>query len=144
MKAVATASDGFDWISVNTTFSFSATDTGSGVNATYYRTWHNGTWTNWTVYVSPFKLSGTGLYYIEFYSIDNVGNEEAITNQSHEIDATPPETTKTVNVGTYMYCSDLITDGTEDLNCTVLTISDKYNNTIHCRSITFEEMRVEH
>lgn len=41
-------------------------------------------------YTSNFTLSGEGKYYIEYYSIDNAGNQEGIHNQTHYIDNSEP------------------------------------------------------
>lgn len=134
---------GSEWVSSNTTFSFIVTDNESGVNATYYRIWYNGTWTGWITYTEPFSLSGTGTHYLEYYSVDNVGNEETIHNQTHNVDGTPPETVKIIDYGmaSVIYCSKIYFDGNETLNCTKLIISPEYDIEIHCKSITVQEVQ---
>lgn len=130
---------GVDWISSTTEFSFTATDDYSGVNATYYRTWYNGSWINWTIYTIPFNLNGTGEHYIEYYSVDNAGNSETVHNQTHYLDDSPPETTK--NIGSVLYCSKLYFDGNESLNYTKVVISPIYELEVHCKNLTTEEMQ---
>ena len=95
------------YVTSQTPFNLTAEDAPNGtrltdVNATYYRIWYNGNWTpqpgngigiggNFSLYTGNFTLNqGEGLYYIEFYSDDTLGNEERIHNQSHFVDETPP------------------------------------------------------
>ncbi len=132
-----------EWVSSNTTFTLVATDNESGVDATYYRIWYNGTWTSWITYTLPFTLSGTGMHYLEYYSVDNVGNKETVHNQTHYVDSTPPETEKIIGYGMYtvIYCSKIYFDGNETLNCTKLVISPIYETVIHCKSITAQEVQ---
>ena len=54
----------------------------SGINATMYREWYNGVWTEWKKYTTPFTLEGEGVHYIEYYSMDNLGNAEGINNET--------------------------------------------------------------
>ncbi|MEM2582743.1 MAG: carboxypeptidase-like regulatory domain-containing protein [Candidatus Thermoplasmatota archaeon] len=60
------------WHVTNVTVTLNATDDESGVNATYYRI--NGG--DWIKYTAPFTLSTPGKHKVEYYSIDNEGNEE--------------------------------------------------------------------
>ncbi|MBC7128248.1 MAG: carboxypeptidase regulatory-like domain-containing protein [Thermoplasmatales archaeon] len=60
------------WHVTNVTVTLTATDDESGVNATYYRI-NEG---DWITYTAPFTLSAPGKHTIEYYSIDNEGNEE--------------------------------------------------------------------
>ncbi|MBC7081431.1 MAG: right-handed parallel beta-helix repeat-containing protein [Thermoplasmatales archaeon] len=86
-----------EWITSSTLITLSANDGGTctcGVKATYYRIWHNGSWSNWNTYTSPFTLSEECLHYIEYYSEDNLGNVENVHNQTVYVDNTPPVTTK--------------------------------------------------
>ena len=78
------------WIISSTPINLTAYDNESGVNATYYRIWYNGTWSNWTLYTGNFTLQGECKHYLEYYSIDNAGNVENITNQTHYVDDSPP------------------------------------------------------
>jgi hypothetical protein len=54
------------------TVTLTATDNLSGVKQTFYRI-NNG---EWNLYGEPFLLTGTGDRNLEFYSIDNHGNQE--------------------------------------------------------------------
>ena len=63
-----------------------ATDDLSGVNTTYYRI-NNGTW---EMYTEPFILESDGYYMIEYYSVDNAGNEEEVKSAEIKMDQTPP------------------------------------------------------
>ncbi len=94
------------WVTEETMFTLTATDEGCdeggvGVNATYYRIWYNGSWSNWTVYSQPFYLVGECIHHIEFYSVDNLGNVEMITNQTHYVDITAPVVNKSFDGPTY-------------------------------------------
>lgn len=131
--------NGVDWISPLTNFSFTATDDYSGVNATYYRTWYNGSWSNWTKYTTPFTLNGTGAHYIEYYSVDNAGNKEAVQNQTHYLDDSPPKTTK--NVGSILYCSKIYFDGNESLYYDKVIVSPIYEEEVHCKNLTIGEIQ---
>ncbi|HEC76962.1 MAG TPA: hypothetical protein ENI33_06880, partial [Thermoplasmatales archaeon] len=82
------------YVTSSTQFNLTAVDNpsnGSGVNATYYRIWYNGAWTPWTLYTGNFTLTGECKHYLEFYSVDNAGNAEAVHNQTHYVDDTPPQ-----------------------------------------------------
>lgn len=131
-----------DWISSSTEFSFIVTDSGSGVNATYYRIWFNGSWYNWIVYTGPFTLSGEGMHYLEYYSVDNAGNIEATHNQTHYVDDTPPETEKIIGEAMVVYASLLVIDLQYPavLNCSKLVISPEYDYTIYCGKANIGEM----
>ncbi|QYR22875.1 Ig-like domain repeat protein [Paenibacillus sp. sptzw28] len=67
------------------TVTVTATDERSGVKETYYR-FNQG---EWTKYTSPFPLPVTRNLTLEFYSTDNAGNKESITNDA---DLTAPTT----------------------------------------------------
>jgi len=75
------------WFRSNASVSLSATDAGSGVNATFYRI---GTSGSWSVYSSPFVISSDGNRTVQFYSMDNAGNIESVKNISVRIDRTAP------------------------------------------------------
>ena len=91
-----------EWVSSSTQFNLTAYDNGSGVNHTYYRTWHAGNWTNWIEYVNNFSLHEEGKYYIEFYSIDKAGNVEEINNKTYWLDNSPPVTTLKIGEPKYV------------------------------------------
>ena len=82
-----------EWVRDFTEFNMTATDDDSGVDATYYRVWYLGNWGSWIKYDGNFTLCGNCKHYIEFYSVDNAGNPEAIQNQTHYVDNTMPEQT---------------------------------------------------
>jgi len=54
------------------TVTLNATDTGIGVQVTYYKV-DTG---NYSIYTSPFNITGTGNYTVYYYSVDNLGNTE--------------------------------------------------------------------
>lgn len=92
---------GDKWVTSNSEFHLIATDDLSGVNKTYYRIWHNGTWNpahgvginnEFMEYRVSFYLSGEGKHYLEYYSTDKACNVEDIQNQTHYIDDSSPET----------------------------------------------------
>lgn len=142
-KAYDTGGSNNDWISSSTEITLIATDSESGVDATYYRIWYNGEWTSWVTYTEPFNLSGTGKHYLEYYSVDNVGNKESTHNQTHYVDDTPPDTEKIIGYNGYdvLYCSKIYFDGSENITCTKLVISPIYDIEIHCKSITIQEVQ---
>jgi len=75
------------WYVSDVTVILNASDDSSGVNITKYRI--NGS--NWQTYTEPFILDFDGKdNLIEFYSIDNVGNQEEIKSDVIDIDRTKP------------------------------------------------------
>jgi len=76
------------YVSSSTSFSLYATDDFSGVKETKYRI--DGK--EWKNYMEEFNLSGyyDGVHEIEYYSVDNAGNREAIKNLEVFLDNTPP------------------------------------------------------
>lgn len=72
-------------VNSTTIFNMTATDwtigsssPGVGFNSTWYRIWNGSSWTSWIRYTGNFTLTGpAGLYYIEYYSVDDLGNKEA-------------------------------------------------------------------
>ncbi|MCD6171317.1 MAG: hypothetical protein J7J36_02735, partial [Thermoplasmata archaeon] len=122
----------------------------SGLNATYYRIWYNNVWhpanstdyyggnhnitligsTYWYVYYKNGSISFGPIYFTEechhklqFYSIDNAGNNENVTTQDHYVDDTPPQSYLIVqdpkwpqNQGaTFVTTSTVITLGANDI-----------------------------
>jgi hypothetical protein len=72
-----------------TTFSLGATDTETGVNSTWYR--FKGI--TWTKYAGAFTVNATsGEVVIEYYSMDQVGNNETVRNITVYLDTTAPIT----------------------------------------------------
>ena len=82
--SVPTGNNGWDIWPVE--IILTATDNESGVNATYYRI-NNETW---AVYTNPFEIESDGIYYLEYYSIDNAGNSEIIQSKKLRVDQTCP------------------------------------------------------
>ena len=83
-----------EWVSGGSVFILTAADDESGVAATYYRIWYNGLWTPWMIYTMGFYLGmAEGIYYLEFYSIDNANNVEDVNSQIHYLDWSAPTTT---------------------------------------------------
>jgi hypothetical protein len=59
----------------------------SGVSYTFYRIWYNGAWGPWRTSIDPaeeleFVFNDLGLHYLEYYTIDNLGNKEEINNET--------------------------------------------------------------
>ncbi|HUV01894.1 MAG TPA: hypothetical protein VMW67_00315 [Desulfobacteria bacterium] len=54
----------------------------SGMNATMYREWYNGAWSEWGEYTEPFTLEGGGIHYLEYYSVDVLANQEDVNNET--------------------------------------------------------------
>lgn len=95
--------DGF-YVTSETPFTLIAEDNegGSGVKAIYYRIWNNGSWTDWMEYSHPFTLPGECFHYLEYYAIDNAGNEEEVHNQTHSVDNDPPVTSLDISEPYYL------------------------------------------
>ena len=97
----------FNWIGISwdldwfvrddTTFTLTCNDQNmSGCDETYYRlNYNNEGWGNWTVYEGPFTLANDGIYEVEYYSVDNVGNVEETNYEVDKVDTQAPTTTKT-------------------------------------------------
>jgi len=90
------------YVDLSTEFNLNSTDNISGVFETYYRIWYNNIWhppsgtgfsinNNYFKYRNNFTLFGEGKHYIEYYSVDNVGNVEEVHNQTHYVDDSAPE-----------------------------------------------------
>jgi len=85
-----------EWITADTPICLDAIDEDSGVDYTKYRVWYNGEWTDWFTYTGPFTMGEIGegkdcLHKIEYYSVDNSGNEEWWHEVMVEADATELE-----------------------------------------------------
>jgi len=83
----AYSSAGKDWLSSTSKISLSAYDAESGVSVTYYQV-DGG---SWQVYEGPFSLSSLadGSHTIQYYSVDNFGNEEDAKTAAVFLDKTP-------------------------------------------------------
>ena len=84
------------WFGSTVSVSLSANDTGSGVNATFYRIGTSGGWLN---YSSSFVLSSEGSSTVQFYSRDNASNNETVESVIVKIDKTSPFGTIVVQGG---------------------------------------------
>ncbi|MGB9777095.1 MAG: OmpL47-type beta-barrel domain-containing protein, partial [Anaerolineae bacterium] len=87
------------WYVSNITVTLSANDAGSGIEITRYRI-DSGAW---QTYSSPWVLSAEGEHVLEFYSVDKVGNGEAIKSVQVKLDLTPPMLTISQADGTTFY-----------------------------------------
>jgi hypothetical protein len=78
------------------TFVFSVFDGGLpsvGFDFMEYRIWNNRIWTEWFRYSGEFNLgSENGIRYIEWKSVDNLGNKEITNNITVFVDNSPPTT----------------------------------------------------
>ena len=84
------------WYVSNITVILNATDDDSGVNTTYYHV-DGGIW---QTYIEPFILVDDGEnILIEYYSIDNAGNQEDVKSTNIDIDQTKPEMCFTYEYG---------------------------------------------
>jgi len=80
-------------VSSATTFTFSAVDDDVGLDCLEYRIWDNGSWSDWYIYTEGFKLgSDNGTKYVEWFSVDYLGNKEMTHNETYFVDNIPPET----------------------------------------------------
>jgi len=82
-------------VNTSTSFSFSDSDgTGSGLKSIFYRI-DGGTW---MISDSQFNLTsyGAGNHTIEYYGIDNVGNQESIKNETVFLIIPPEESSTTI------------------------------------------------
>ncbi|MBN2394245.1 MAG: C39 family peptidase [Anaerolineae bacterium] len=77
---------------------FTAQDNGSGVGSyifradvdkIFYRV-NGGAWQTTNGQQAAVNLSTTGIYTIDYYAVDNVGNQEATKSLTAKVDATPP------------------------------------------------------
>ena len=59
----------------------------SGLNSTFYRSWYNGVWRDWETYRGPFTLDGSGVHYLAYYSVDNLGNAGDESNETFVVAA---------------------------------------------------------
>jgi len=81
------------WVNSNVAVTLTANDEYSGVKTIYYRI-NGGGWQEGTSII----LTDAGEHTIEYYSVDNVGNEEEIKEANVKIDKTAPETTDDLSI----------------------------------------------
>ncbi|MGC9308365.1 MAG: OmpL47-type beta-barrel domain-containing protein, partial [Thermoplasmatota archaeon] len=77
------------WYTDAVTIRLDAVDGVSGVSGTYYR-FNEG---NWLTYTESIVVATDGRYTLEYYSVDNAGNEEAVQSNTFKIDKTSPSLT---------------------------------------------------
>jgi PKD repeat protein len=81
-----------DWYISPVTVTCSASDSGSGLNAIFYRL--DGVLDDWSIYEGPFTISNEGEYVLRIYAEDMAGNTFGNNNPfSLKIDTMPPVTT---------------------------------------------------
>jgi len=70
------------YVTPDTSFILEANDVGSGVYSTVYRIYNSTYDSGWIPYMAPFNLTALtdGVYTIEFYSTDTLGNIEATSS----------------------------------------------------------------
>ena len=95
-----------NWYTRSVTLTFLGTDSVSWVNKTLYRI-NNGSWEN---YIVPVLLQEDGIYIVEYYSIDNAGNQETLHQVDIKIDKTPPtiRISKPVTKRLYIFDREII------------------------------------
>jgi hypothetical protein len=84
------------WVTSSTQFTLDVAEgeiNPVGVNYTMHQIW-DGSWSDWFIFTGAFLLgNGDGIRYVEFYSVDLLGNAEPINNRTYIVDNTPPSTT---------------------------------------------------
>lgn len=87
-----------DWfITDNTEIELSCSDSDSGCDITYYRV-NNG---NWIEYEGVISFDIDGVYELEYFSVDNVGNSEDVQYEIDKVDTMSPVTIKEIGEPTY-------------------------------------------
>ncbi|MGQ9586961.1 MAG: OmpL47-type beta-barrel domain-containing protein [Thermoplasmata archaeon] len=81
------------WFLSNVTVTLTATGGQGGIDYTMYRV-DGGMW---TTYAGPFAISGEGVHTLEFYSVDNAGNEEPVQSAEVKIDLRAPVTSASLS-----------------------------------------------
>ncbi|MCX8174140.1 MAG: DNRLRE domain-containing protein [Thermoplasmata archaeon] len=85
-QLTGTAGEG-GWFLSEVTVRLNRNDNNSGVYETYYRLNSSD---NWMLYTQEFVVSEEGIYNLEYYSIDDAGNNEGVRQTAVKIDLTPP------------------------------------------------------
>jgi squalene-hopene/tetraprenyl-beta-curcumene cyclase len=115
---------------------------GTGLASTYYRIYNTTGYDTGLITSTPpigFYLTGIddGEYFIDFYSVDNIGNIEPTTTQNVILDNTPPITTPTigdpkyVSGGTYVTPDTPFTLVAKDTGSGVYSIAYRIYNTTY-------------
>ena len=87
--SVTGTSTGTNTFSGSASFTLSASDGGSGVNATYYRVDAS----SWIRYSGPVTMTNGGTHQVQYYSVDVAGNTEGMKSQAVTIETTNPVVT---------------------------------------------------
>jgi len=123
--------DVFTYVNGNTKFNLSAIDLDSGLNSTWFRIWNDGMWLGWSLYTGPFQITGNdGMTFIEYNSIDNLGQYEATNNVTVYLENSLPITTLNINpitpkyIGVYTYVN-----GNTELNLSANDSGSGLNST---------------
>ena len=128
----AYSSMGKDWLSNTSAISLFAYDEESGVDVTYFRI-DGG---SWQTYTGSFNLAAytQGSHEIEYYSIDNFGNEEEIKSKTVYLDNTPP----TIETPTRTPSGDVDQDVLVKVFANVTDTGSGVNNNLVLLSYTFD------
>ena len=110
--------DTVNYITIDTSITLSAIDSDSGVDKIYYSI-DDGVDTEYT---GLFYVPGSGSKTINYYSVDNVGNQEAEKSIPVFIDNANP--TLIVNIGQPTEIIDGLTYANEDSGITISTLDD--------------------
>jgi|GEM_PF-4262044 len=108
-------------VNSSTPFTLTATDNKAGVNETYYRycSGIDNCSDDWNIYSSTFHVTGLedGEFRLEYYSKDNLGNDEEIKYEIDYLDNTPPVTTITFPPNNTWQSTDFSVHITDDDHC---------------------------
>ncbi|HTX43614.1 MAG TPA: hypothetical protein VMC61_02710, partial [Methanocella sp.] len=92
INLAGTAGNG-SWYRSNVTVTLSPfAKSGTVISQTLYRLDNNP----WVTYAGPFNLTDEGTTTVSYYSVDNLGNAEAVQSTNVRIDKTPPAVTGTM------------------------------------------------
>ena len=107
-----------DWYVSDVEVTLTADDgDGSGIDATMYSI-DDG---SWRTYSAPFDISDDGTHTIEFYSVDNAGNEEDPQTVEVKVDATAPTAAASVVASEVILSA---ADGTSGVSMILYRIDD--------------------
>ena len=129
------------WYVSDVTVTLNATDDDTGVNTIYYRV-DGGIWYN---YSEPFILVDDGKdILIEFYSIDNAGNQEEVKSVKINIDQTKPTITLEYEItggnqiqGWELTFTATATDDTSGMDKVEFYVNNKLKETVNGSGPTY-------
>jgi parallel beta-helix repeat protein len=132
---------GDTWVTSSSEFTLSTADGGLlpvGIDHTQYRIW-NGVWSEWSIYQNVFTPGvNDGIIYVEFYSVDLLGNTESINNRTFIVDNTPPTTTILFEGPSYRDIPEDILNVTSETTF----VFSVYNSGLHPVRFDFTEYRI--